>query len=71
MVKIRSRAFNPLTLNDMPLGRGENDWKTSGNGGNDDEARSSDRSGDDKMQICGLREYGRIGAIKHYAVGGA
>lgn len=47
-----------------PCGRGENDCKIRGNDGNDEFSRSSFRSGEVKIHICGLREDGIVGAMQ-------
>ncbi len=44
-------------------GIGQNDCKTSCTGGKDDEAKSSTRSGDERMHTCGLNARGNGGGI--------
>jgi len=47
----------------IPDGKGENDCRMLAKGGREEDSRRSVRSGEGWMQICGLKDDGRTGAI--------
>jgi hypothetical protein len=49
----------------VPWGRGENDCRICGRGGNEAFFKTASRSGDDIMAMCGLSDDGSVGAIRH------
>jgi len=59
----RTRGSSKRNLYSIPDGKGENDCRMLAKGGKEEESRRSVRSMEGRIQICGLKDDGRIGAI--------